>query len=121
MVKTILIVEDNELNMKLFIDILQARGYQTLQDMDGSEAINIARRERPDLILMDINLPGISGLGIIRMLKDDAELKAIPVVAVTAYATKRDEENIRNGGCDGYIAKPIMVASFLQTLATFLG
>ena len=120
MVKTVLVVEDNDLNMKLFTDILQAKGYQTLQDRDGSEAINIARRERPDLILMDIRLPGISGLDITRMLKDDAELKAIPVIAVTAFSSKVDEEKCLDGGCDGYIAKPIMVLSFLQTLAKFL-
>jgi two-component system, cell cycle response regulator DivK len=121
MVKTVLIVEDNELNMKLLTDLLQAKGYQTLQDKDGSEAINIARRDRPDLILMDIRLPGISGLDITRVLKDDAELKAIPVVAVTAFSSKSDEEKCLGGGCDGYIAKPIIVASFLQTIAKFLG
>ena len=120
MAKTVLIVEDNELNMKLFTDILQAKGYQTLQDKDGSEAINIARHNRPDLILMDIRLPGISGLDITRMLKDDAELKAIPVVAVTAFSSKSDEEKCIDGGCDGYLAKPIMVPSFLQTIAKFL-
>ena len=121
MVKTVLIVEDNELNMKLFTDILQAKGYRTLQDKDGSEAITIARREQPDLILMDIRLPGISGLEITKMLKDDAELKAIPVVAVTAFSSKSDEEKCLGGGCDGYIAKPIIIPAFLQTLAKFLG
>lgn len=120
MAKTILIVEDNDLNMKLFNDLLQAHGYQTLQTKDGREALNMAREHRPDLILMDIQLPEISGLEITRMLKADADLKAIPVIAVTAFAMKGDEEKIREGGCEGYIAKPISVASFLQTVSKFL-
>jgi two-component system cell cycle response regulator DivK len=118
--KTILIVEDNDLNMKLFNDLLQAHGYQTLQTKDGREALKLARDNRPDLILMDIQLPEISGLEITRLLKADDELKAIPVIAVTAFAMKGDEEKIREGGCEGYIAKPISVASFLQTVAKFL-
>ncbi len=120
MTKTVLIVEDNELNMRLFTDLLRASGYQTLHDIDGSKAIDIARSERPDIILMDIRLPGISGLEITRMLKDDAELKTIPVIAVTAYATQGDEEKCREGGCDGYITKPIVIASFLKSIAGFL-
>ncbi len=120
MAKTVLIVEDNDLNMKLFNDLLQANGYATLQTKDGREVLGIARRDRPDLILMDIQLPEISGLEITRMLKDDADLKSIPVVAVTAFAMKGDEEKIREGGCEGYIAKPISVATFLQTIAKFL-
>ena len=120
MAKTVLIVEDNDLNMKLFNDLLQANGYETLQTKDGREAIDLARRHRPDLILMDIQLPEISGLEITKMLKEDAELKAIPVIAVTAFAMKGDEEKIREGGCEGYIAKPISVANFLQTVAAFL-
>jgi two-component system cell cycle response regulator DivK len=120
MAKTILIVEDNDLNMKLFNDLLQAHGYQTLQTKDGREALNLARDNRPDLILMDIQLPEISGLEITRLLKADEELKGIPVIAVTAFAMKGDEEKIREGGCEGYIAKPISVASFLQTVAKFL-
>ncbi|WP_142850805.1 response regulator [Telmatospirillum sp. J64-1] len=120
MSKTILIVEDNDLNMKLFNDLLQAHGYGTLQTKDGREALKLAREHRPDLILMDIQLPEISGLEITKMLKEDNELKAIPVIAVTAFAMKGDEEKIREGGCEGYIAKPISVANFLQTVATFL-
>jgi len=120
MAKTVLIVEDNDLNMKLFNDLLQANGYQTLQTKDGREAIDLARLHRPDLILMDIQLPEISGLEITKMLKEDAELKAIPVIAVTAFAMKGDEEKIREGGCEGYIAKPISVVNFLQTVAAFL-
>lgn len=120
MSKTILIVEDNELNMKLFNDLLQAHGYSTLQASDGREVMGMARDHRPDLILMDIQLPEISGLEITKMLKDDADLKAIPVVAVTAFAMKGDEDKIREGGCEGYIAKPISVATFLQTVSKFL-
>ena len=118
--KTVLIVEDNELNMKLFNDLLSAHGYQTLQTKDGREVIAIARETPPDLILMDIQLPEISGLEITKMLKADDELKDIPVVAVTAFAMKGDEERIRQGGCEGYIAKPISVASFLETVSRFL-
>ena len=120
MSKTILIVEDNELNMKLFNDLLQAHGYSTLQVKDGRAVVEITRQNRPDLILMDIQLPEISGLEITKMLKADDDLRSIPVVAVTAFAMKGDEQKIRNGGCDGYIAKPISVASFLQTVSRFL-
>ena len=120
MAKTILIVEDNDLNMKLFNDLLMAHGYTTLQTKDGREALKMARDHRPDLILMDIQLPEISGLEVTKMLKEDDELKGIPVIAVTAFAMKGDEEKIREGGCEGYIAKPISVANFLQTVAKFL-
>lgn len=120
MAKTVLIVEDNDLNMKLFNDLLQANGYATLQTKDGREAMDLARTHRPDLILMDIQLPEVSGLEITRMLKNDAELKVIPVIAVTAFAMKGDEEKIREGGCEGYIAKPISVVNFLETIGAFL-
>ena len=120
MSKTILIVEDNELNMKLFNDLLQAHGYNTLQAKDGRVVIEMTRKNRPDLILMDIQLPEVSGLEITKMLKADDDLCGIPVVAVTAFAMKGDEQKIRSGGCDGYIAKPISVASFLQTVSRFL-
>ncbi len=106
--------------MKLFNDLLTANGYNTLQASDGRNVVELVRAERPDLILMDIQLPEISGLGVTKLLKDDPELKSIPVVAVTAFAMKGDEERIRQGGCDGYIAKPIAVASFLSTVAQFL-
>ena len=118
--KTILIVEDNELNMKLFNDLLQAHGYDTVQTKDGKDAMELARSHRPDLIVMDIQMPEISGLEIARALKADAGLKHIPIIAVTACAMKGDEEKIRQGGCEGYIAKPISVAHFLQTVARFL-
>lgn len=121
MSKTILIVEDNELNMKLFNDLLEAHGYNTLQTRDGRDVVDIAREHRPDLIIMDIQLPEISGLEVTRILKDDDDLKGIPVIAVTAFAMKGDEEKIREGGCEGYIAKPISVPNFLETVGRFLG
>ena len=121
MAKTVLIVEDNELNMKLFNDLLEANGYRTLQTRDGHAVMEIARREKPDLILMDIQLPEVSGLEVTKWLKDDDELKAIPVVAVTAFAMKGDEERIRAGGCEAYLSKPISVAKFVGTIRGFLG
>ncbi|PWC48613.1 response regulator [Azospirillum melinis] len=119
--KTVLIVEDNELNMKLFHDLLEAHGYGTLQTREGMEAMRLARLHRPDLILMDIQLPEVSGLEVTRWIKDDPELKSIPVVAVTAFAMKGDEEKIRQGGCEDYVAKPISVMKFLETVKKFLG
>jgi two-component system cell cycle response regulator DivK len=118
--KTVLIVEDNELNMKLFNDLLEAHGYRTLQTRDGMEAITLARRHRPDLILMDIQLPEVSGLEVTKWIKEDEDLRAIPVIAVTAFAMKGDDEKIRSGGCEAYMAKPISVASFLETVGRFL-
>lgn len=114
--RKVLIVEDNELNMKLFNDLLEAHGYTTLQTKDGREALDIARLHRPDLILMDIQLPEVSGLEITKWLKEDEELRNIPVVAVTAFAMKGDEEKIRQGGCQGYIAKPISIAGFMTVV-----
>lgn len=118
--KTILIVEDNELNMKLFNDLLEANGYRVIQTRNGIEAIALARQHRPNLILMDIQLPEVSGLEVTRWLKEDPDLKAIPVVAVTAFAMKGDEERIREGGCEAYLSKPISVAKFLETVRHFL-
>ena len=117
--RKILIVEDNELNMKLFNDLLAAHGYETLKTRDGREVMDIMRAERPDLVLMDIQLPEISGLEVTRMIKADEELQATPVVAVTAFAMKGDEEKIREGGCEGYISKPISVMGFLETVNGF--
>jgi len=116
MTKKILIVEDNELNMKLFNDLLRAHGYETVQTIDGRDVLELARQHEPDLILMDIQLPEISGLDVTRMLKADDGLKHIPVIAVTAFAMKGDEEKIREGGCEDYIAKPISVPNFLETI-----
>jgi two-component system, cell cycle response regulator DivK len=118
--KTILIVEDNELNMKLFNDLLEAHDYNILQTRDGMEALKIAREHKPDLILMDIQLPEVSGLEVTKWIKEDENLKSIPVIAVTAFAMKGDEEKIREGGCEAYIAKPISVGHFLETVQKFL-
>ena len=120
MTKTVLIVEDNELNMKLFNDLLEANGRATLRTKSGVEAVKLAREHRPDLILMDIQLPEVSGLEVTRWIKEDAELRHIPVVAITAFAMKGDEEKILQGGCEAYLSKPISVAKFLETVNAFL-
>lgn len=118
--KLVLIVEDNELNMKLFHDLLEAHGYAVVGVQEGMEALPMARLHRPDLILMDIQLPEVSGLDVIKWLKDDPELRAIPVIAVTAFAMKGDEEKIRRSGCEDYVSKPIAVAKFVETVRRFL-
>lgn len=119
--KTVLIVEDNELNMRLFNDLLDAHGYKTLQARSGIEALQLAREHRPQLILMDIQLPEVSGLEVTKWLKEDDALRAIPVVAVTAFAMKGDEERIRQGGCEAYISKPITIGTFVDTVRRFIG
>jgi two-component system, cell cycle response regulator DivK len=118
--KTILIVEDNELNMKLFHDLLEAHGYRTLQTRNGIDAIALARKHRPDLIVMDIQLPEVSGLDVTKWLKEDDSLRHIPIIAVTAFAMKGDEERIREGGCEAYVSKPISVSRFLDTIRQFI-
>jgi two-component system cell cycle response regulator DivK len=121
MSKTVLIVEDNELNMKLFHDLLDAHGYKTVQTRSGLDAVALARAHRPDAILMDIQLPEVSGLDVTRWLKDDDDLNHIPVIAVTAFAMKGDEDRIRAGGCQAYLSKPISVVTFLDTVRRFAG
>ena len=120
MPKTVLIVEDNELNMKLFNDLLEAHGYTTIQTNSGVEAVELARRHRPNLILMDIQLPEVSGLEVTQWLKDDDELRSIPIVAITAFAMRGDEEKIRQGGCEAYLSKPISVVKFLETVRNYV-
>jgi two-component system, cell cycle response regulator DivK len=120
MQKTILVVEDNELNMKLFNDLLEAHNYRVVQTRDGLSALELARKHMPDLILMDIQLPEVSGIEVTKWLKEDDDLKRIPVIAVTAFAMKGDEQKIREGGCEAYISKPISVVNFLQTIDGFL-
>ncbi|MBY0382228.1 MAG: response regulator [Xanthobacteraceae bacterium] len=120
MAKTVLIVEDNELNMKLFRDLLEAHGYKTVGTSNGREALSLARQYRPDLILMDIQLPEVSGLDVTRWIKEDPELRTTPVVAVTAFAMKGDEERIREGGCEAYLSKPISVGKFIETVRRFV-
>jgi two-component system, cell cycle response regulator DivK len=121
MPKTVMIVKDNELNMKLFHDLLEAYGYRTIGARDGFEVVDLARKRRPDLILMDIQLPDVSGLEVTKWLKEDPELQAIPVVAVTAFAIDGDEERIRESGCQAYLSKPISVPKFIETIRRFLG
>jgi two-component system cell cycle response regulator DivK len=121
MAKTVLVVEDNELNMKLFHDLLEAHGYNIVQTRNGLEAIDLAREHHPDLILMDIQLPEVSGLEVTKWIKEDDELRAIPVIAVTAFAMKGDEERIRQGGCEAYLSKPISVNTFIETVKTYIG
>lgn len=116
MSKKIFIVEDNELNMKLFNDLLEAHGYETVTTRDGTKALDIAQEAKPDLILMDIQLPEVSGLDITRQIKGDDNLKDIPVIAVTAFAMKGDEDKIRECGCNGYISKPISIGTFIETI-----
>ena len=120
MPKTILIVEDNELNTRVFQEVLQAHGYECLVTADGLEAIDLADKHRPDLILMDIQLPGISGIEVTRRLKATEELRHIPVIAVTAFAMKGDEERIRGSGCDGYLPKPIRISTLIEKIEEYL-
>ncbi|WP_029076606.1 response regulator [Kaistia adipata] len=121
MAKTVLVVEDNELNMKLFHDLLEAHGYNIIQTRNGLEALDLARAHRPDLILMDIQLPEVSGLEVTKWIKEDEELRAIPIIAVTAFAMKGDEERIRQGGCEAYLSKPISIGKFIETVKTYIG
>jgi two-component system cell cycle response regulator DivK len=120
MVKTVLICEDNKLNMKLFHDLLVAHGFATIQTTEGMEALELAQKFKPDLILMDIQLPGVSGLEVTKWIKEDDDIRHIPVVAITAFAMKGDEARIKDGGCAAYIAKPISVTEFLTTIRRFL-
>jgi two-component system cell cycle response regulator DivK len=116
MPKKILVVEDDLLNMRLFHDLLGSRGYDTVETGDGREAVELARLHRPDLILLDIQLAGMSGLEVARRLKADAGLGAVPVVAVTAFALRNDERRIRDSGCDAYIAKPFAIQTLLDVI-----
>lgn len=114
--KIILIVEDNELNMKLWNDVLEAQGYALLKTSFGLEAVEIARAHVPDLILLDIRLPDISGFDVARRLKADEVTRFIPILALTAFAQTEHQQQAFASGCDGYISKPVNVVSFLQTV-----
>ena len=118
--QSILIVEDNESNIKLFRDLLAAHGYVTSETNDGAEALDLMRQHRPDLVLMDIQLPNVSGLEIIKSIKADAELKSIPVVALSAFATTWDAETMREVGCEACLTKPITITSFIEAVDTAL-
>ena len=119
--KRILIVEDNPLNMKLLRDVLDAHGYETIATGEGGAALTLAREHQPDLILMDLQLPDISGFDAVRQLKDHASTRAIPVVAVTAFAMAGDERKALTSGCDGYVAKPISLRKFIEMVEHFIG
>ena len=110
--RKVLVVEDNELNMRLFCDLLDAYGYETYQCRDGAKAVEIARREQPDLIIMDIQLPEVSGLDITRWLKDDEKVAHIPVLA--------DEQRVREAGCEGYLSKPIQIMTFIKAVESLM-
>jgi two-component system cell cycle response regulator DivK len=116
----ILVVEDNELNLKLFCDLLRAHGYEAEPVRDGREAVDRARSFRPDLVVMDIQMPWISGLELIEQMKGDEELRATPIMAVTAYAAKGDEERIREAGAEGYVSKPISLMRFIEAVRGLL-
>ena len=117
--KKILVVEDNELNLKLFTDLLEANDFLVIVDRDGKSTLDICRREKPDLIVMDIQLPNISGMDLIERLKVDELLKKIPIIAVTAFAMQEDRENILNSGAEEYISKPISISTFMEVIKKY--
>lgn len=120
MAKRIMVVEDNDLNRKLFCDVLKSQGFSVEPVGDGLEALDKARAFAPDLMIMDIQLPNISGLELIEEAKADPALRTIPVLAVTAYAGKGDEERIREAGADGYLAKPVSIGPFMAAVKRLL-
>jgi len=120
MAKKVLIVEDNELNMKLFHDLLEAQGYETLETREGLQALTLAREHKPDLILMDIQLPVLDGYEATRRIKADPALRHIPIIAVTSYALAGDEAKTRSAGCDGYVAKPFSPRQLLAKINELL-
>lgn len=120
MARVILIVEDEPRNRKLIRDLLQIKGYATLEATNGKQGVKIAREKKPDLILMDILMPVMDGLEATRILKADAETKDIPIIALTSYAMKADEERIRQAGCDEYITKPIDTREFVKKITEYL-
>jgi two-component system cell cycle response regulator DivK len=116
----IMVVEDNQMNLELARDLLEAGGFEVLSAREGNEALELARRDRPDLILMDIQLPTMDGLQVTRLLKESEDTRDIIVVALTAHAMRGDEEKARQAGCSGYIAKPINTREFVQTVSRYL-
>jgi two-component system cell cycle response regulator DivK len=118
--KRILIVEDNRLNMKLFRDLLRVKGHEMFEAGDGGEAIVMVRSLKPDLVLLDIQLPTISGLDVAKAIRADASLAHIPIIAVTAFAQSGDEEMTKESGCDAYLTKPISITSFIETVERYL-
>ena len=120
MAKTILIVEDDAKNLTLLRDVLQVSGYSTIEATDGKQAIELARTKKPDLILMDIQMPEIDGLEATRILKMDTTTRNIPIIALTAFAMKGDKERVLEAGCDGYLIKPIDIKELLKTVTEYL-
>jgi two-component system cell cycle response regulator DivK len=120
MKRKVLIVEDNPINMKLATEILRRSGYTVLEAADAVDGIRIAKEAQPDLVLMDIQLPGMDGLTATKMLKGDDKTRHIKVVALTAFAMKGDEERMIEAGCDGYVSKPIRYKEFLETVSSFV-
>jgi two-component system, cell cycle response regulator DivK len=114
--KKVLVVEDNELNLRLFCDLLRAHDYDAAAVRDGREAMAIAREFRPDLIVMDIQMPHVTGLELTEAIRADDELAGIPIMAVTAYAGKGDEDRIRAAGANAYVSKPIALLRFIETV-----
>jgi len=119
-IKTILVVEDNELNMKLVKGLIKIGKYRMLEANDAESGIQLIREQRPDLVLMDIQLPGMDGLSATKIIKEDPDLKDIPIVALTSYAMQGDKEKALAAGCTGYIAKPIDTRKFLETVSQYL-
>ena len=117
----ILLVEDNEMNRDMLCRRLERKGYDVIVAFDGAQGMSMAQSQSPDLILMDIQLPEVSGLDVIRWIKNDQSIHDIPIIAVTAFAMKGDEERIREGGCEAYLSKPISVGKFIETIRHFLG
>ncbi|WP_152433100.1 response regulator [Erythrobacter sp. THAF29] len=120
MIKRIMVVEDNDLNRKLFCDVLKANGFAVEPVADGEIVLETARSVSPDLIIMDIQLPGVSGVDLIEAAKRDLKLSEIPVLAVTAFAAKGDEERIRAAGASGYLAKPVSIMPFMNAVKELL-
>ncbi len=118
--KVVLVIEDDANSRRLFRVLLEINGYSVLQASEGIEGWNSALKHRPDLILLDIQLPDISGLAVARLLKEHEALKSIPIVAVTAFALEGDQQKMLNGGCDAYVAKPISISSLMQEVELLL-
>ena len=114
--KKVLVVEDNELNMKLFCDLLDAFGFEAIKSVDGLRAVELAKEVHPDLIIMDIQLPEVSGLDLARWIKDDDVVGDIPILAVTAFAMRQDEQDVKDAGCEAYMTKPIQMAPFIKVV-----
>jgi two-component system, cell cycle response regulator DivK len=118
--KWVLIIEDNPLNMKLFSAIIEAQGYHVLAATDGSHGLDLAHKQHPDLIVVDVQLPDISGLDLTRSLKADKDTRDIPIIVTTAHGLSGDAEEIQASGCDGFMAKPIAIAQFLELIELFV-